>query len=218
MKAMTLRSASVIKATTPDKRAEDNPDLDQRNEDVIDCKVQILPVYLPQHNVQRSNDRDDVRHHVPNHHLPQRLQIHERRRPHARAIRHRASVADDVVAQFPFRRLDRVVDVADRRLDDLRHLGHERSIRNLFDGLRDDSRRLPHFFHPDHVPIVGIANFTDGNIEIEIRIDAVGLGLAQIPLHAGTAQARPGQPHIDGVFSGDDADILRAVRSRCGFR
>ncbi len=141
-----------------------------------------------------------------------------RRRPHPRAIRHRASIADDVVAQLALRRLDRMVDIPDRRLDDLGHLGHERSIRNLFDGLRDDSRRLPHFFHPHKIPIVGIANFTDGNIEIEFRIDAVRLGLAQIPLHTGTSQARPGQSQIDRIFSRDDARRSSCDPARCGFR
>ena len=58
------------------KCAENDTNLDERNQNVIDCKIP-LPVDFTQHNVQRSDNRNDVRHHVADHHLLQRLQIHE---------------------------------------------------------------------------------------------------------------------------------------------
>src|SRR4029434_9255509 len=104
-----------------------------------------------------------------------------------------------------------MVDIPNRRLDDLRHLGHQWSVRNLLDGLCNDPCRLPHFFDPNQVTTVIISTCADRNVEIELVVNTVGFGFPQIPLPAGTAQTWPRQPQIDGVFSGDDPDILCAV-------
>src|SRR6185436_15899865 len=149
-------------------------------------------VYFTQHDIERSNDGDDIRDHVSLDHFLQRLKIHERWRPHARSIRLSTAIADDVIAQFPFRSFDGMVDVPDGRLDDLRKLGHDRSIRNLLDRLSDDASGLTHLLDSNHVPIVSVAGLANGNIELKIRVRGVGFCFSQIPLDARAAKRRSG--------------------------
>ena len=82
----------------------------------------------------------------------------------------------------------------------------------------DDARGLPHLFHANHVPIVGVARFAGGNIEFEIGVDRIGLRFAKIPLHAGAAQRRSGQADVDGILRRDRADAASAADPDAVFR
>ena len=78
----------------------------------------ILPIHFSQHDVDRPDERHHVRHQVASDELPQRLQVAERRRPHAQAIRaDRLAVGDNEEAELPFRGLDGMIGFARRRLD-----------------------------------------------------------------------------------------------------
>src|SRR6267142_2135448 len=84
---------------------------------------QALSIHLAQHDVDRSDERDDVRDEMTLDEAAQPLQIAERRRPHAEPVRvGRLAVADDEEAELPFRRLDGVIRFTGRRFDQARHL------------------------------------------------------------------------------------------------
>ena len=61
-----------------------------------------------------------------------------------------------------------MVDLADRRLHDLRNLGHDRAVGNFADRLLDNSQRLPHLLHANNIPVESIAVLAGGNFEVEI--------------------------------------------------
>src|SRR4051812_6571109 len=97
----------------------------------------------------------------------QTLEVAERRRPHAEAVRvRRLAVAHDEVTKLALRRLDCVVRLAGRRLDQTRHFADDRPFRNAFGRLPDDAERLPEFLHSYEVPIVGIARGAERHIEV----------------------------------------------------
>src|SRR5947199_8815610 len=111
-----------------------------------------------------------------------------------------------------------MIDVADRRLDDFRHLRHQRSVRNFFDSLTDDASRLPHLLEPEHISVVGVAVLADRNIEFEIRIRGVGFRFANIPFDTRTAERRSSQAHIDCVLRRDDSNASRTADPYAIFR
>src|SRR5580765_9104065 len=99
-------------------------------------------------------------------HATERLQIAERRWSHPETIRIRGlAIADDEVAEFAFRRLDRVIGLAGERLDQARHLADNRPFRNALRRLTDDAQRLAEFLEPNQVAIVGIADGSDRHVE-----------------------------------------------------
>src|SRR5512144_652709 len=71
-----------------------------------------LSVNVPQHHINASDGRDDVRNQPSFAHFCQRLQVRVRRSAHVDAIRFRRAVADDVVAHLTARRFDRLVHLA----------------------------------------------------------------------------------------------------------
>src|SRR5436189_158530 len=71
------------------------------------------PVDFPEHDVDRSDHRDDVGDEVSPDQPGQCLQIAEGRRSHTHPIRSvRSAVADDEEAELAFRGLDRVIGLA----------------------------------------------------------------------------------------------------------
>ena len=142
----------------------------------------------------------------------QRLQVAERRRPYAEAVRgDRLAVAGDEEADLPFRRLDRVVGLAGRRLDQPRDLAEDRPFGQTVDRLPDDPERLPELLDAHQIPTVGVAQRADGDIEVEVGVRRVRLVLPHVARDARTAQQRTAQPERDRVLGGDDADLLRAL-------
>ncbi len=82
----------------------------------------------PRTTSSESDQRHDVGDEVAANQRAQALQVAERRRPHAEAVRvRRLAVADDEVAQLAFRRLDGVIGLPCGRLDQARHLADDRS-------------------------------------------------------------------------------------------
>src|SRR5262249_26925065 len=67
---------------------------------------------LAEHDVERADDRRDVRQHVPAGQEIHRLQVGERRRPDLALVGAIGAVGDQIDAELPLRRLDRGVDLA----------------------------------------------------------------------------------------------------------
>jgi hypothetical protein len=51
----------------------------------------------------------------------------------------------------------------------------------------------------------------DGDVELELGIDGVGVVLAQVPLHAGGAEVRPDEAPVHGLFRADHGDVGEAL-------
>src|ERR1022692_4797102 len=115
------------------------------------------PVHLAEHDIQSTNNRDHIGHQTAAHHAVQRLQIHERGRPHTHAIRLRGIVADDEIAELALGRFDRDINLAHGRLHYFGHLAHDGSGGDAVHRLPDDARGLPHLLHAHRVPVVCVA-------------------------------------------------------------
>ena len=74
-----------------------------------------------------------------------------------------------------------------------------------------DAHALAHFLHAHEVAVVAIADRADGNVELQMVVNEIGMRLAQIEIHAAAAQVRAGQAVINGVLLGNHADVPRAV-------
>src|SRR5215204_4320020 len=168
-----------------------------------------LPIYLPEHDVERADDGDHVGDEVADAHLPQRLEVDEARRADADAVRAARAVRDEVTADLALRALDGVVVVAGRGLDDLRDLGVDGAVGQPLQGLLDDAARLAHLLDSDEVAVVGVAVLADGHVEVEVGVGRVGARLAYVPRDARAAQGGAGEPDGDGVRGRDDADADR---------
>src|SRR5438270_12157233 len=108
-------------------------------------------IHLTQHDIDRPDERDQIRDEVSLRERGEGLEVDERWRTDAEAVGAlRLAVADDVVPELPFRRLDRVIDLAFRRADDAGDLRLDVAGGSLFDqrdALSEDVVRLPHLFH-----------------------------------------------------------------------
>src|SRR5689334_5654210 len=79
-----------------------------------------LSIYIPQNNIDTADDGDDVRDQRAFDHRGQRRKVDEGRGAHVDAVRALGAVADDVEPEFAARRLDRLIDLADRNGEALR--------------------------------------------------------------------------------------------------
>ena len=79
------------------------------------------------------------------------------------------------------------------------------------DALLDDAVGLAHFFDAHQVAVVAVAVHADGDVEVHVGIDLVGLLLAQVPGDARAAQHRPGEAQLHRALGRDDADVHRAL-------
>src|SRR5262249_57498348 len=144
--------------------------------------------------------------------LAERLQVAERRRPYAEAVRvGRLPVADDEVAELAFRRFDRVIGLAGGGLDQARNLSDDRSLGNAFRRLTDDAERLPELLESHEVPIVRVAVGADRHVELHLVVRGVRLVLADVLRNARPAQRRTAQTDGNRFRSRNDADALRPL-------
>src|SRR5690348_7323995 len=133
-------------------------------------------------------------------HFVERLQIHERRRTDAHAIRLYGSVANHVIAQLAFGRFNRMIDFARRGLQHFAYFRHDRAGGNVFYGLQTDQARLPHLFHAHEVAVVGVARGAYGNFKFVLVVGGVGHRFANVPLHAAGAKHRTRGTESNRVF------------------
>src|SRR6202166_358177 len=172
--------------------------------------IMALPVDFSQYDIERTDDGHDVRHQVPANHLVKGLKINQGRRANPHAVRLSCTVANNVIAELALGRFNRVINLARRRLQHLADLPHDGPGRNIFDGLQADQPRLAHFFHPDNVPVVGIAILADGDFKFVQVVRGVRHRLADVPFHAARTKHRAGSAVIDRFLGGEDANALGA--------
>src|SRR4029077_11147973 len=79
----------------------------------------LSPIYLPEHDVERTDDRDGVGDHVAARHLVERREVDETRRAQLDPVRLVRAVGDDVDAELALRVLDRRIRLARRHVHPL---------------------------------------------------------------------------------------------------
>src|SRR5258708_6413475 len=115
----------------------------------------LSSIDLPEDDVERADEGDDVGDQVALDEGAEALQVTERGWADAEPVRiGRLAVADDEVTKLSLGRLNRVVGLARRRLDEARHLADNRSFRNACGGLPADLDRLAEFFPPHQIPVL----------------------------------------------------------------
>jgi hypothetical protein len=76
------------------------------------------------------------------------------------------------------------VQLVPRRQHDLAVVDDPRPFGHPVERLLDDARGLAHLVHVDLVARVDVSLLVDGNVEVDLVVREVGLGLAQVPVHA----------------------------------
>ena len=179
-----------------------------------------MPIVIdrsPQDRVEHRRGRDQVGDVRVARHVRERLQVDERGVAHVHPRGLGGAVGAHVAAQLSAGGLDRVVDlpgrhaealgdeleVVDQRLHrgrelvpgrqrDLAVLGDVRPLGQAVERLFDDVHRLVDLRHAHGEAVVVVADGADGDLEGEVVVGAVGVGLAQVPRVAGGAQQRTG--------------------------
>ncbi len=160
---------------------------------------------------------------MPLHHLVDGRQVHEPRRTDLDAVGLVGTVGDQVNPEFPLGMLHRGIDfplghaialgkqleMVDQGFHVVLHLfpprRHDlvivddhrpRILAQPVHALFDDPVRLAHFLDPDEIAVVTVAVGADRDIEVEPVVNFVGLLLAQVPGHAGSAQHGAGETEL----------------------
>ena len=176
-----------------------------------------LPVALPHNKVYRAKNCYHVADHVTRQDLWQNTDIDETRGPNFQAIRNTAALAADIKTQLSLGILRAKVDLADWRVNALRHqyemvneLLHfgedvnfwrkrllgidiiDRPGRKLLDDLLKDAHALSHFLHADKIAIEGIAYRPYRNLEVVVLVVEVRMLAADVVLDTRAAQVWTG--------------------------
>src|SRR5436190_12176874 len=139
-------------------------------------------------------------------------QVDEARWPDPVTIRIRAAVTDEIKAEFSLGPFDTPIRFARRRLEsaDLHLRIHNGPSRDLFKGLLQDSKALPHFQRAHHQAIIGIAVVAQRYAKLKAGIESIAIHFAQVVVHAAGPQHRSGDAGIDRQLGGEPAHALRA--------
>src|SRR6267378_131326 len=152
------------------------------------------PVYVSEHDVDRSQYGHGVRN-QPILEKPRKyLQIREGGPAHLRTERVRAAaVADHVDADLALGTLDRVIGLAFGALPDVTEPRAHRTAGQLVETLTQQRDRESHLAKSDAVARVGVSLRVDDRLQRrELRIDRVRAVASQIPVHPRAAEHGPG--------------------------
>ena len=90
---------------------------------------------------------------------------------------------------------------------DLAIVAGDRAFGHFLQALFHDARRLPDFLDTNHEAVVAIAARADGHVEVHLRINVIGLRLAQIPCNARPADHRAREAPFNRIVLRHDPDI-----------
>lgn len=79
---------------------------------------------------------------------------------------------------------------------------------HLVQALVDDAEGLTELLHTAEVAVVAVTVDTNGDVELDLVVGVVGLGLADIPWHTGTTEHDTGETHVQCIRSVDNANTL----------
>src|SRR5680860_49050 len=170
--------------------------------------TQVSSVHISQHEVETAEDGDEVGDQHPFEEYGEHRHIRKRCGADLEPVRSHAALRDEVVAHLTFRVLGSHVDLAFGKLDHLRHLGDERTLRDTVDGGKDDLGRFANLVESHHVSVIGVSHLTGRNPEVEISVWQVVLGLAQVEFDAGGSEVRTGDTVGGRQFGTHHADAF----------
>ena len=196
-----------------------------------------LAVAFAHDEVERTEDGSDVGEEVAGDDGGKDRERDEARAADAEAVGDAAAVGDDVEAERALRVLGLEVDFAGRDLrafgdqhevlDELFHLRHHLRLgreedllrvfgipgaaRHRLHDLADDAHGLAELFHADEVAVEAVALHADGDVEVILLVARVGLVLAEVERHAGSAEVRAGEAVGEGHLLRDGGDAFGAL-------
>jgi hypothetical protein len=91
---------------------------------------------------------------------------------------------------------------------DLVVLDTDRASGHLVQALLDNAERLTELLHTAQVTVVAVTVDTNGNIELNLVVGIVRLGLADIPRDTGATQHDTSETHVQSVGSVNDTNTL----------
>jgi hypothetical protein len=98
-----------------------------------------------------------------------------------------------------------------RRRGDLVVLNTNGTSGHLVQALVDDTEGLAEFLHTAKVTVVAVTVDTDGDIELNLVIGVVRLGLTNIPWHTGTTEHDTSEAHVESITGVDNTDTLSTL-------
>ena len=166
-------------------------------------------------------------------HLVEAAQVGETGCANLAAVRPLGAVGDDENTHLTLGGLDGAVgltrrngvtlgveqEVVDESLHVLLHCGAGRrrdlvvldldgASGHLVQALVDDTKGLTELLHAAEVTVVAVTVDTNGNVELDLVVCVVGLGLADIPWHTRTTKHDTGEGVVESISGADDTNTL----------
>jgi hypothetical protein len=180
-----------------------------------------------------ANDGDSVSEQVAARHLVEAAQVGEAGCTDLAAVRPLGAVGDDEDTHLTLGGLDGAVcltrrdsvtlgveqEVVDESLHVLLHCGARRrgdlvvlnldgTSGHLVQALVDDAERLAELLHAAEVTVVAVTVDTNGDVELDLVVGIIRLGLADIPRNTGSAEHDTGEGVVESVSGADDTNTL----------
>ena len=108
-------------------------------------------------------------------------------------------------------RLHSEIDVLLLGQDDFSLVYLDRPFRQVVHCLLDDPRALNQLFHPDEIPVICIAVFSNRNVEIVVAKVEEGLRFPDVVIDPCSAEHRTSHVPVDCILGGDHANPLRSI-------
>ena len=94
------------------------------------------------------------------------------------------------------------------RRSDLVVLDLDGASGHLVQALVDDAERLAELLHAAEVTVVAVTVDADGDVELDLVVGVIGLGLADIPRDTGSTEHDTREGVVEGISSADDTNTL----------
>jgi hypothetical protein len=94
---------------------------------------------------------------------------------------------------------------------DLVVLDTDGALGHLVQALVDNAKGLTELLHTAEVTVVAVTVDTDGDIELNLVIGVVRLGLTNIPWHTGTTEHDTSEAHVESITGVDNTDTLSTL-------
>lgn len=193
----------------------------------------VLPVNLTEHKIHGADNGNSVSEQVATRHLVEAAQVCETGSANLAPVGPLGAVRDDEDTHLTLGGFDAAIglsrrngvtlgveqEVVDEGLHVLLHGGAGRrgdlvvfdldgAGGHLVQTLVDDAQRLAELFHTAEVAVVAVTVDADGDVEIDLVVGVVGLGLADVPGDTGTTEHDAGEGVVERISGADDTNTL----------
>src|SRR3954447_5125895 len=157
--------------------------------------------------VEGGHDRHGVGKEVAGQELRHRLEMDEARVVDLQPEWLVRSVADRIGPEEPARRFHRGPGPAGSGPDEARHLGHDRAVGHLLEALVDDPEALLDLLDAEEVARKGVAFGPRGDVEVDLRVDRVGMRPPDVERNARRPEVGPRPEIPQGHLAVGDAEV-----------